>query len=86
MNFGESEFFTSKSLDFVPVRHPFLCPLDALFLDESFSTLDADTLNVAIDALQSLQEGDRISSISRGGIQSFPLSDLQYWSSIAASH
>lgn len=34
--------------------------LDALFLDEGFSTLDADTLTVAIDALQSLQEGDRM--------------------------
>jgi exonuclease SbcC len=34
--------------------------LDALFLDEGFSTLDAETLNVAIDALQALQEGDRM--------------------------
>jgi DNA repair protein SbcC/Rad50 len=34
--------------------------LDALFLDEGFSTLDAETLNVAIEALQALQQGDRM--------------------------
>jgi len=34
--------------------------LDTLFLDEGFSTLDAETLNVAIDALQALQQGDRM--------------------------
>jgi exonuclease SbcC len=34
--------------------------LDALFLDEGFSTLDAETLNVAIEALQTLQQGDRM--------------------------
>jgi len=34
--------------------------LDALFLDEGFSTLDAETLNVAIEAVQTLQQGDRM--------------------------
>lgn len=34
--------------------------LDALFLDEGFSSLDAETLNVAIEALQALQQGDRM--------------------------
>jgi DNA repair protein SbcC/Rad50 len=37
--------------------------LEALFLDEGFSTLDAETLNVAIDALQALQEGDRMIAV-----------------------
>ena len=34
--------------------------LDALFLDEGFSTLDAETLGVAVEAIQALQEGDRM--------------------------
>ena len=37
--------------------------LDALFLDEGFSTLDAETLNVAIEALQTLQQGDRMIAV-----------------------
>jgi DNA repair protein SbcC/Rad50 len=37
--------------------------LDALFLDEGFSTLDAETLNVAIEALQALQQGDRMIAV-----------------------
>lgn len=37
--------------------------LDALFLDEGFSTLDAETLNVAVEALQALQEGDRMIAV-----------------------
>jgi exonuclease SbcC len=37
--------------------------LDALFLDEGFSTLDAETLNVAIEAIQTLQEGDRMIAV-----------------------
>lgn len=37
--------------------------LDALFLDEGFSTLDSETLNVAIEAIQSLQEGDRMVAV-----------------------
>jgi exonuclease SbcC len=37
--------------------------LDALFLDEGFSTLDAETLNVAVEAIQSLQEGDRMIAV-----------------------
>jgi exonuclease SbcC len=37
--------------------------LDALFLDEGFSTLDADTLNVAVEALQALQAGDRMVAV-----------------------
>jgi exonuclease SbcC len=34
--------------------------LEALFLDEGFSTLDAETPNVAIEAVQALQQGDRM--------------------------
>jgi exonuclease SbcC len=34
--------------------------LDALFLDEGFSTLDSETLNVAVEAIQALQQGDRM--------------------------
>lgn len=37
--------------------------LDALFLDEGFSTLDGDTLNVALEAIQALQEGDRMIAV-----------------------
>jgi len=37
--------------------------LDALFLDEGFSTLDAETLNVAVEAIQALQEGDRMIAV-----------------------
>src|SRR5262249_13463669 len=37
--------------------------LDALFLDEGFSTLDAETLNVAVDAIQSLQQGERMIAV-----------------------
>ena len=37
--------------------------LDALFLDEGFSTLDAETLNVAVDAIQSLQQNDRMIAV-----------------------
>jgi len=37
--------------------------LDALFLDEGFSTLDAETLNVAVEAIQALQQGDRMIAV-----------------------
>ncbi len=37
--------------------------LDALFLDEGFSTLDTETLNVAVEAIQALQEGDRMIAV-----------------------
>ena len=37
--------------------------LDTLFLDEGFSTLDAETLNVAVEALQVSQEGDRMIAV-----------------------
>jgi DNA repair protein SbcC/Rad50 len=37
--------------------------LDALFLDEGFSTLDAETLNTAVEAIQALQEGDRMIAV-----------------------
>jgi DNA repair protein SbcC/Rad50 len=37
--------------------------LDALILDEGFSTLDAESLNVAIEALQALQQGDRMIAV-----------------------
>jgi exonuclease SbcC len=37
--------------------------LDALFLDEGFSTLDAETLNVAVEAIQELQKGDRMIAV-----------------------
>jgi exonuclease SbcC len=37
--------------------------LDSLFLDEGFSTLDADALNVAVEALQTVQEGDRMVAV-----------------------
>jgi exonuclease SbcC len=37
--------------------------LDELFLDEGFSTLDAETLNVAVEAIQALQDGDRMIAV-----------------------
>jgi exonuclease SbcC len=37
--------------------------LDALFLDEGFSTLDAETLNVAVEAIQALQQDDRMIAV-----------------------
>jgi len=37
--------------------------LDALFLDEGFSTLDSETLNVAVEAIQALQQGDRMIAV-----------------------
>jgi exonuclease SbcC len=37
--------------------------LDALFLDEGFSTLDAETLSTAVEAFQALQEGDRMIAV-----------------------
>ena len=37
--------------------------LDALFLDEGFSTLDAETLNIAVEAIQALQQGDRMIAV-----------------------
>ena len=37
--------------------------LDTLFLDEGFSTLDAETLNVAVEAIQVSQEGDRMIAV-----------------------
>ena len=33
------------------------------FLDEGFSTLDAETLNVAVEAIQALQQGDRMIAV-----------------------
>ncbi len=34
--------------------------LDAIFIDEGFGSLDPDTLDVVVDALERLQEGDRM--------------------------
>jgi len=40
--------------------HSAAARLDALFIDEGFGTLDPETLEVAVDALERLQEGDRM--------------------------
>jgi len=67
---GGESFLTSLALalalsssvsQFADGAAPF--KLDALFLDEGFSTLDAETLNVAVEAIQSLQEGDRMIAV-----------------------
>lgn len=64
---GGEQFLASLSLAFglsdVVQNYSGAVRLDALFIDEGFGTLDAETLDVAMKALRALHEGGRTAGI-----------------------